>query len=64
MDVRALPKPLKDGDRADPESSGCDSRRAPGAEPDALRDLAEKTERYCVVMQTLVTPPRLVTDWA
>ena len=37
---------------------------APGAEPDALRALAEKTERYCVVMQTLVTPPRLVTDWA
>jgi uncharacterized OsmC-like protein len=37
---------------------------APGADPDALRSLAEKTERYCVVMQTMVTPPRLVTDWA
>ena len=31
---------------------------------ETLRSLAEKTERYCVVMQTLVTPPRLVTDWA
>ena len=37
---------------------------APGVEPEALAALAEKTERYCVVMQTLVTPPRLVTDWA
>jgi uncharacterized OsmC-like protein len=37
---------------------------APGVDPDTLRSLAEKTERYCVVMQTLVTPPRLVTGWA
>ena len=37
---------------------------APGVDEETLRSLAEKTERYCVVMQTLVTPPRLVTDWA
>ena len=36
---------------------------APDAEPDALRSLAEKTERYCVVAQTLASPPRLVVDW-
>jgi uncharacterized OsmC-like protein len=36
---------------------------APDADPDALRSLREKTERYCVVMQTLAAPPRLVTDW-
>jgi uncharacterized OsmC-like protein len=36
---------------------------APDADPEALRSLAEKTERYCVVAQTLVTPPRLVLDW-
>jgi uncharacterized OsmC-like protein len=37
---------------------------APDADPDALRSLREKTERYCVVLQTLTTSPRLVTDWA
>lgn len=36
---------------------------APDADSDALRSLREKTERYCVVMQTLAAPPRLVTDW-
>jgi uncharacterized OsmC-like protein len=36
---------------------------APDAEPDALRSLAQKTERYCVVAQTLASPPRLVVDW-
>lgn len=37
---------------------------APGATPDQLRSLREKTEQYCVVMQTLTRPPRLETNWA
>src|SRR5277367_3398431 len=37
---------------------------APKATPEQLRGLREKTEQYCVVMQTLVRPPRLQTDWA
>jgi len=36
---------------------------APGADPEALRSLAAKTERYCVVAQTLASSPRLVLDW-
>jgi len=36
---------------------------APGATPDQLRALSEKTEQYCVVLQTLVDPPRLETNW-
>jgi uncharacterized OsmC-like protein len=36
---------------------------APRATPDQLRSLQEKTEQYCVVMQTLLQPPRLQTDW-
>jgi uncharacterized OsmC-like protein len=37
---------------------------APDATPDQLRALAEKTEQYCVVMQTLKRPPRIVTAWS
>jgi len=37
---------------------------APGATPDQLRALAEKTEQYCVVMQTLSKPPAIETRWA
>ncbi len=37
---------------------------APNATPEQLDALQEKTEQYCVVMQTLVRPPRLQTDWA
>ncbi len=37
---------------------------APDADPDALAALQEKTERYCVVMQTLTAPPRLATSWS
>jgi serine/threonine protein kinase len=33
------------------------------ATPEQLRSLQEKTEQYCVVMQTLVRPPRFETDW-
>jgi uncharacterized OsmC-like protein len=36
---------------------------APRATPEQLRGLREKTEQYCVVMQTLMRPPRLHTDW-
>jgi len=37
---------------------------APDATPDQLRALAEKTEQYCVVMQTLSKPPAIETRWA
>ena len=36
---------------------------APLATPEQLRALQEKTEQYCVVMQTLTRPPSLTTDW-
>jgi len=36
---------------------------APNATPEQLRGLREKTEQYCVVMQTLTRPPRLQTEW-
>ena len=37
---------------------------APKATPEQLRALREKTEQYCVVMQTLMRPPSLQTKWA
>jgi uncharacterized OsmC-like protein len=37
---------------------------APQATPEQLRALREKTEQYCVVMQTLTHPPKLQTEWA
>jgi len=37
---------------------------APKATPEQLRGLREKTEQYCVVMQTLKRPPSLQIDWA
>src|SRR6266849_3244932 len=36
---------------------------APEATPEQLRGLREKTEQYCVVMQTLLRPPHLQTEW-
>lgn len=36
---------------------------APGATPEQLNALREKTEQYCVVMQTLVKPPEIQTRW-
>ena len=36
---------------------------APQATPEQLRGLQEKTEQYCVVMQTLAQPPRLQSEW-
>jgi uncharacterized OsmC-like protein len=38
--------------------------RAPQATADQLRALREKTEQYCVVMQTLQHPPRMEAAWA
>jgi uncharacterized OsmC-like protein len=37
---------------------------APDATPDQLRALAEKTEQYCVVMQTLTKPPAIQVAWS
>lgn len=36
---------------------------APDASPEQLRALQEKTERYCVVMQTLLHPPKIESRW-
>lgn len=36
---------------------------APRATPEQLLSLREKTEQYCVVMQTLMQPPKLQTEW-
>ncbi len=37
---------------------------APVATAEQLRALREKTEQYCVVMQTLTRPPQLQTEWS
>ena len=37
---------------------------APGATDEDLASLERKTERYCVVMQTLTSPPHVATTWA
>ena len=37
---------------------------APQATSEQLRGLREKTEQYCVVMQTLVQPPSVQVEWA
>src|SRR5260221_13251233 len=36
---------------------------APGATPEQLHGLREKTEQDCVAMQTLMRPPSLQTKW-
>lgn len=36
---------------------------APQATPEQLKALQEKTEQYCVVMQTLLRPPSVKTRW-
>lgn len=38
--------------------------RAPQATAEQLGRLREKTEQYCVVMQTLLRPPDMQTQWA
>jgi|ERR1700689_37062 uncharacterized OsmC-like protein len=37
---------------------------APTATPEQIAGLREKTEQYCVVMQTLMRPPKLQSEWA
>jgi uncharacterized OsmC-like protein len=37
---------------------------APDATTQQLEDLRRKTEQYCVVLQTLVDPPEIQTEWA
>jgi uncharacterized OsmC-like protein len=37
---------------------------APEATPDQLQQLQEKTEQYCVVLQTLLHPPKIDTRWS
>lgn len=37
--------------------------QAPNATPEQLRAWQEKTEQYCVVMQTLTSPPKIQTEW-
>jgi len=37
--------------------------QAPEASPEQLASLAEKTERYCTVFQTLVQPPPIRAKW-
>jgi uncharacterized OsmC-like protein len=36
---------------------------APRATAEQMAALREKTEQYCVVMQTLMRPPKLQSDW-
>jgi len=36
---------------------------APGATPEQIAALQEKTEQYCVVMQTLTQPPKVQSEW-
>ena len=36
---------------------------APEATPEQLRALQERTEQYCVVMQTLLHPPAIQAEW-
>jgi uncharacterized OsmC-like protein len=36
---------------------------APKATPEQMSALREKTEQYCVVMQTLTRPPKLQIEW-
>jgi uncharacterized OsmC-like protein len=36
---------------------------APTATAEQMKSLHEKTEQYCVVMQTLLRPPKLQTKW-
>jgi uncharacterized OsmC-like protein len=36
---------------------------APQATAEELKGLQEKTEQYCVVMQTLLHPPKINTQW-
>jgi len=36
---------------------------APEATPEQLKGLREKTEQYCVVLQTMLHPPNIEARW-
>jgi uncharacterized OsmC-like protein len=36
---------------------------APEATPEQLKSLQEKTEQYCVVLQTMLQPPKIESEW-
>jgi uncharacterized OsmC-like protein len=36
---------------------------APQATPEQLKGLQEKTEQYCVVLQTMLHPPKIKSEW-
>jgi uncharacterized OsmC-like protein len=37
---------------------------APQATPEQLQALQDKTEQYCVVLQTMLRPPKIESDWS
>ena len=37
---------------------------APEATPEQLKSLQEKSEQYCVVLQTMLHPPRIESTWS
>lgn len=37
---------------------------APAATPEQLQALQEKTEQYCVVLQTMLHPPKIESSWS
>jgi uncharacterized OsmC-like protein len=37
---------------------------APQATPEQIRGLQEKTEQYCVVLQTMLHQPKIGTSWS
>jgi uncharacterized OsmC-like protein len=37
---------------------------APQATPEQLKSLQEKTEQYCVVLQTMLCPPNIESTWS
>jgi uncharacterized OsmC-like protein len=37
---------------------------APQATAEQLRALQERTEQYCVVLQTMLQPPKITTRWS
>ena len=37
---------------------------APQADAEQLRALQERTEQYCVVLQTMLHPPKVTTSWS
>jgi hypothetical protein len=52
MDLRSIQRPFKEKYRNDPDATA-----------EQLDGLREKTEQYCVVMQTLAHPPLLQINW-